>query len=1014
MTSPVYFTVEADFKAFIEDASTDSDYDPQVVPISATVTFTPLINSGDVVLATNASPRPTGFIPAPITAIIDPADGRLKMRTGTDAGATGFSFAPVRLLGSSALLELDGPLEYSVRFSEVVLSNGRRGTIAGFNFEAPNSDTVLNLIEVARVPGQVQSGITKIAPGGVRLEDGEIVFSFAGMDIPEPIPFTPTFTSDEMTDLTATGQAVLTAADAAAARTAIGAESAAMKGASGGYAPLDATAKIDAAYLPSYVDDVLSYANEAAFPVTGETGKIYVAQDTGDAFRWTGSAYLRISDRVTAAGITDSTSVGRAVVTAATAAAARAALGAEFAGTVTAVKTAAYTATIGDVIPCDASGGGFTVTLPSAPVNGSWVVIKKSDTSDNTVLVQRSGSDVFNTVGGSSSIQLYIPSQTVTVRYDNGIWLVVDHSFGPSYLDSRYTGLNPTEILDSNGNRIIGLTASSATVPECYLAIANSDTTDGYVGLKAMNSAGGTSNLRLETSSTGVIEVYEQGSVGAQILRLVGPSTDVSLLVQPKGTGGTNFRSTTQQNGFFVQGAVTGSTPSLSATGTVDSNINIEVTPKGTGIVTFKGVAAVDVSSSQVLTNKNLTSATNTFPTLNQSTTGNAATATALQTARTINGVSFDGTANITVADSTKEPAIATGTAGQYWRGDKTFQTLDQDAVPSGTTNKAFTATEQTKLSGIATGATANSADATLLARANHTGTQPASTISDFSTAADARITNAIGTTVQAYDADLAAFAAKTAPTGVVVGDTDTQTLSGKTISGASNTLSNIALTSLTSSTSTALGVGSLELGHASDTTLTRASAGIVAVEGVNVALTTDTERTGELASGESTMSRRSISNNAVASGSQSLRLTYFTARKTETISSVRVPTGGTAASGATLCRIGIYEEAGNGDLTLVASTANDTNLWIATSTVYTKSLSASFTKTRGTRYAVGLLFVGTTGPNFIGQTALNAAEAGESPRLNGLVGSQSDLPSTVTNASITGQSHAAYSVLVP
>ena len=34
--------------------------------------------------------------------------------------------------------------------------------------------------------------------------------------------------------------------------------------------------------------------------------------------------------------------------------------------------------------------------------------------------------------------------------------------------------------------------------------------------------------------------------------------------------------------------------------------------------------------------------------TLNQNTTGNAATATALETARTINGVSFDGTANIT------------------------------------------------------------------------------------------------------------------------------------------------------------------------------------------------------------------------------------------------------------------------------------------------------------------------------------------------------------------------------
>lgn len=60
------------------------------------------------------------------------------------------------------------------------------------------------------------------------------------------------------------------------------------------------------------------------------------------------------------------------------------------------------------------------------------------------------------------------------------------------------------------------------------------------------------------------------------------------------------------------------------------------------------------------LTNKDLTSGTNTFPTFNQSTTGNAATATKLQTARTINGVSFDGSANITVADSTKVPTTRT------------------------------------------------------------------------------------------------------------------------------------------------------------------------------------------------------------------------------------------------------------------------------------------------------------------------------------------------------------------
>jgi len=49
-----------------------------------------------------------------------------------------------------------------------------------------------------------------------------------------------------------------------------------------------------------------------------------------------------------------------------------------------------------------------------------------------------------------------------------------------------------------------------------------------------------------------------------------------------------------------------------------------------------------------------------------------------------------------------------------------------------------------------------------------------------------------------------------------------------------------LSVADIGSSTSTALGVGSLEVGHASDTTLSRASAGVLAVEGVNLVLTTD------------------------------------------------------------------------------------------------------------------------------------------------------------------------------
>lgn len=61
---------------------------------------------------------------------------------------------------------------------------------------------------------------------------------------------------------------------------------------------LDATklsGTIPTANLPSYVDDVVEYANLAAFPQTGESGKIYVALDTNLTYRWGGSSYVEIS-----------------------------------------------------------------------------------------------------------------------------------------------------------------------------------------------------------------------------------------------------------------------------------------------------------------------------------------------------------------------------------------------------------------------------------------------------------------------------------------------------------------------------------------------------------------------------------------------------------------------------------------------------------------------------------------------------------------------------------------------
>jgi len=117
-----------------------------------------------------------------------------------------------------------------------------------------------------------------------------------------------------------------------------------------------------------------------------------------------------------------------------------------------------------------------------------------------------------------------------------------------------------------------------------------------------------------------------------------------------------------------------------------------------------------------------------------------------------------------------------------------------------------------------------------------------------------------IGTDVQAYDADLTTWAGITPAanvgaflatpssanfgtaltdgqgSGLVVFATSPALTTpdiGTPSAGTLTSCTGLPLTGLVNDTSTALGVGTLELGHASDTTLSRSAAGVLAVEGV-------------------------------------------------------------------------------------------------------------------------------------------------------------------------------------
>lgn len=154
----------------------------------------------------------------------------------------------------------------------------------------------------------------------------------------------------------------------------------------------------------------------------------------------------------------------------------------------------------------------------------------------------------------------------------------------------------------------------------------------------------------------------------------------------------------------------------------------------------------------------------------------------------------------------------------------------------------------------------------------------------------------------------------------------------------------------------------------------------------------------------------------AFAPGTGGLRLTYFRAKRTEKINNVALCVG-TAAAGLTLCRVGIYSVDTAFLLTLINSTANTTAMF-ATPAANTGNvaLTAAFSKRAGRLYAIGVLQVGTTPASLggfgspAGQLTANARQ----PRMCASLAGQADLPATIADNTLSGQSFTVWTEMLP
>ena len=491
-------------------------------------------------------------------------------------------------------------------------------------------------------------------------------------------------------------------------------------GAINGVASLDGSGKVPSTQLPSYVDDVLEFADLAAFPVTGQSGIIYLALDTNKIYRWSGSAYIEISQ-----GITDHTLLsnigtnthanidthiagtsgvhgvtGSVVGTSDSQALTNKTIDADLntisnienadikaAAAIDRTKLASGTAdhvvinSAAGVMSSEAalaasrgglgtSGAAFTGVVKAAAGVFSAATVVNTDVSataaiDRTKLASGTANRiVVNDGTGVMADAAAITASRALVSDANGIPTASAVTSTELGYVSGVTSAIQTQI-DAKQNTITGaattittadLTASRAVVSDASGKIDVSAATSTEVGYLS----GVTSAIQTQING-------KQNSLGFTPEDVANKSTTTSL-----GTSDTLYPT---QNAVktYVDNAVTGgATPD--ATTLVKGKVKLAGDLAGTAdLPTVPGLATKEPTITAT-TSADYYRGDKTFQTLNKAAVG-------------LSNVDNTSDADKPVSSATqtalnaKENSITAGTTGQYWRGDKSFQTLDKTAV---------------------------------------------------------------------------------------------------------------------------------------------------------------------------------------------------------------------------------------------------------------------------------------------------------------------------------------------